>query len=395
MSSTDRPTRPEPPHWKSDNLAFEQAKYIGKVDDYMDALEAENRELRELVDDAERLIDQGSEVAESFKEQNDAYKQAEVDMAGRITELEAGRNIAETRRGEMQRILEEHHSPDVRYFAEQAKRITELESQLGEAVRYSVEEIRRRTATMAERDEYKESLAKAHRLWTKDTHRITALEGAIRDGKAIIGQLLDICEDRLSFMEFRDFEDRIAALAGEQVGTELHSTSMQDGQMVNGEQPNQETIDALTEDSSQMNTYETVDEMMNDLEQTTPTADPTALIDQLPSTPPDDEENPFWVRCPECETLIELTDLMEKYDAEHTARVEAERERDELRAEGQQMHDDNLTLREQRRKSRELLEALTKRVVHISHQCHEYTATYDVLDDPIERHLSGEDHNVS
>ncbi|HUV12054.1 MAG TPA: hypothetical protein VMY18_00355, partial [Acidobacteriota bacterium] len=32
-----------------------------------------------------------------------------------------------------------------------------------------------------------------------------------------------------------------------------------------GEKPNQETIDALTEDSSQMNTYETVDELMDDL----------------------------------------------------------------------------------------------------------------------------------
>ena len=130
------------------------------------------------------------------------------------------------------------------------QRIAELESQLGEAVRYSVEEIRRRTATMAERDEYKESLAKAHRLWTKDTHRITALEGALREisDSPPLGIALP------SFTAGQDWWFRLvkgmttiadAALAGEHVGTKLHSTSMQDGQMVNGEQTTPPDLSAL------------------------------------------------------------------------------------------------------------------------------------------------------
>jgi len=201
------------------------------------------------------------------------------------------------------------------------------------------------------------------------------------------------------------------------------------------EQPNQETIDALTEDSSQMNTYETVDEMMNDLELTTP----TEVKRYVPIMQWDRET---WKAVPAMRELTKHQTVFPcyrkdtDYDAEHTARVEAEirrkttykvsanlreklavaerlyeelrqhnctledrveeaeRKRDELRAEVQRVlasHVEVVTEMTSRiRKSRELLEALTKRVVHISHQCHEYTATYDVLDDPIERHLSGE-----
>ena len=64
----------------------------------------------------------------------------------------------------------------------------------------------------------------------------------------------------------------------------------------------------------------------------------------------------------------------------------------ELRAEGQQMHDDNLTLREQRRKSRGLLE----RAQHVLREAKRRWAKYmtnsdaDVLMADIERHLSGE-----
>jgi len=81
------------------------------------------------------------------------------------------------------------------------------------------------------------------------------------------------------------------------------------------------------------------------------------------------------------------------YDAERTARVEAERERDELRAEGQQMHDDNLTLRQWNRKSRELLE----RFVDYWNRNWPSNIQTEKVDDfarAFERHLSGEGDDV-
>ena len=65
-------------------------------------------------------------------EEREFYLKSEVD--DRIKELETERNVAETRRGELARVLEDHHSPDVRYFAEQANRITELDRATVEAV---------------------------------------------------------------------------------------------------------------------------------------------------------------------------------------------------------------------------------------------------------------------
>ena len=64
----------------------------------------------------------------------------------------------------------------------------------------------------------------------------------------------------------------------------------------------------------------------------------------------------------------------------------------ELRAEGQQMHDDNLTLREQRRKSRELLERAQQVLREAKRRWAKYTTNSDadVLMADIERHLSGE-----
>jgi len=86
----------------------------------------------------------------------------------------------------------------------------------------------------------------ANEYVTQKLDRIAELEGALRTARGAIASV-DIkalgvagtAQGRRWYIKDELLDNIDAALAGQQVGTELHSTSMQDGQMVNGEQTNE------------------------------------------------------------------------------------------------------------------------------------------------------------
>ena len=352
MSNTDRPTVTD----------FSPSK--GYLRSRVKELEAENRELRAQLDDM--TVNRDDSMEQYLAEVKVRQRQGR-----RITELEAERELwksacwrwwrrARANRRERSQLW--HASFDMTLLDAKAKdRITELEAEV-----YRIAGI--------EDTEY---------------DRIRELEAEVAKAQSrdiVLHRWL-----RAKQLRINELEAQLVTIGRKMLKDETNRAIIRAA----GEQPNQETIDALTEDSSQMTTYETVDEMMNDLELTTP----TEVKRYVPIMQWDRET---WKAVPAMRELTKHQTVFPcyrkdtDYDAEHTARVEAERKRDVAVASEKELGERAVYFENQRDEARNGLFTLGELYVK-SRELLERAAEWFRLNDKapklwaeIRTHLSGE-----